>query len=141
MASTSTTRPSVPNFPTLRILPAVGIVVTSILVNGVEDQSSNTPREAAPAWRAQPPSRRSRAQEAAMRTTMVCGLMLSAAAFVYGQSVPQQLTPAQQQIAWAEAEIHADARRAQPYNDLAVAYVRRNRETGDQGYLDLPERA
>lgn len=56
--------------------------------------------------------------------------------FAQGQAISHGLTPAQQQIAWAQSAIKADSERTQPYNDLAVAYVRRARETGDSSYLN-----
>src|SRR4029077_2792709 len=42
--------------------------------------------------------------------------------------------PAQQKISWAEAAIKAHPDHSQPYNDLAVAYVQRVRETSDSSY-------
>jgi tetratricopeptide (TPR) repeat protein len=67
--------------------------------------------------------------------------VLLLAALARGQAFSHGLTPAQQQIAWAESAISADAGRAQPYNDLAVACVRRARETGDSSYLDQADTA
>jgi tetratricopeptide (TPR) repeat protein len=51
------------------------------------------------------------------------------------------LTPAEHKISWAQAEIKADRDRAQPYNDLAVAFVYRARETADASYYDQAEAA
>jgi tetratricopeptide (TPR) repeat protein len=61
------------------------------------------------------------------------------ALFAHGQSLSRGLTPAEQQIAWSRAAIQAHPDKAQPYNDLAVAYVRRARETGDSDYLNQAE--
>jgi hypothetical protein len=36
-------------------------------------------------------------------------------------------SPAEQAIAWAQAGIKQDASRVQPYNDLALGYIRRAR--------------
>jgi tetratricopeptide (TPR) repeat protein len=63
------------------------------------------------------------------------------ALFAHGQSFSHGLTPAQRQIAWAQSAIQADSERAQPYNDLAVAYVRRARESGNNDYLNQAETA
>jgi len=48
-------------------------------------------------------------------------------------------TPAQQKITWAQAAIAAHPDHSQPYNDLAVAYVHRARETADTSYYGQAE--
>ena len=58
---------------------------------------------------------------------------------VHAQTQAGTLTPAQQKIAWAQAGIKEDPGHTQPYNDLAVAYVRRVRETGDVSYYEQAE--
>jgi tetratricopeptide (TPR) repeat protein len=60
---------------------------------------------------------------------------------INAQTQPVPLTPAQQKIAWAQAAIKESPGHTQPYNDLAVAYVRRVRETGDVSYYDQAELA
>jgi tetratricopeptide (TPR) repeat protein len=60
---------------------------------------------------------------------------------VYGQSSPAIMTPAQQKISWAQAAIQENPERSQPYNDLAMAYVRRARETADTNCYDQAEKA
>jgi tetratricopeptide (TPR) repeat protein len=76
-----------------------------------------------------------------MKKIMLSAVGLLLSVVVHGQTIPTELTPAQQQIAWAQSEIRANNGKAQPYNDLAVAYVRRARETGDSSYLDLAQTA
>jgi tetratricopeptide (TPR) repeat protein len=66
---------------------------------------------------------------------------LFAASLVCGQALPNTLTPARQKIAWAEAGIKAHPDHSQPYNDLAVAYAQRARETGDSSYYAQAESA
>jgi len=63
------------------------------------------------------------------------------ALFAHGQSLSHGLTPAEQQIVWSKSAIQAHPDKAQPYNDLAVAYIRRARETGDSKYLNQAEAA
>jgi len=48
----------------------------------------------------------------------------------------QQDTPAQHRIAEARQQIAADPKKAQAYTDLAIAYMRRARETADPQYLN-----
>jgi tetratricopeptide (TPR) repeat protein len=60
---------------------------------------------------------------------------------VYGQSSPAAMTPAQQKISWAQAAIQENPDRSQPYNDLAMAYVRRVRETADTSWYDQADKA
>jgi tetratricopeptide (TPR) repeat protein len=50
-------------------------------------------------------------------------------------------SPAEQAIAWAQAGIKQDASRVQPYNDLALGYIRRARETSDARYYEQAEAA
>jgi tetratricopeptide (TPR) repeat protein len=66
---------------------------------------------------------------------------LFTASVTCGQTLPGTRTPAEQKIAWAEASIKAHADHSQPYNDLAVAYIARARETADPGYYDRAEDA
>ncbi len=54
----------------------------------------------------------------------------------HAQTPLGSLTPAQQAINWAQTAIHEHSDRNQPYNDLAVAYIRRTRETSDSSYLE-----
>jgi tetratricopeptide (TPR) repeat protein len=64
-----------------------------------------------------------------------------AASVVCGQTSPNAVTPAQHKIAWAESGIKAHGDHSQPYNDLAVAYVQRVRETADPSYYTQAETA
>ena len=68
-------------------------------------------------------------------------LSLFLAPIVYAQLPLNTATPAEQKIAWAQAAIKARPDHSQPYNDLAVAYVRRARETADGSYYDRAEAA
>jgi tetratricopeptide (TPR) repeat protein len=60
---------------------------------------------------------------------------------LYAQTAPNASTPAQHKIAWAEAGVKAHPDHNQPYNDLAVAYVQRVRETADLSYYTQAEKA
>ncbi len=51
------------------------------------------------------------------------------------EAAAQQETPAQQKISAAQAEIKTDSKRVQAYNELALAYLQRTRETADPRYL------
>jgi len=51
------------------------------------------------------------------------------------------LSPAQQKIAWAQAEIGKNPKRYQPHNQLAIALARRARETSDVSYYAQAEAA
>jgi tetratricopeptide (TPR) repeat protein len=51
------------------------------------------------------------------------------------------LSPAQQKIAWAQAEISKNPKRYQPFNQLAIALARRARETSDVNYYAQAEAA
>jgi tetratricopeptide (TPR) repeat protein len=52
-----------------------------------------------------------------------------------GQAALPEETPAQQRIAAAKQQIASDPNRAQAYNELALASLRRTRETADPKYL------
>jgi tetratricopeptide (TPR) repeat protein len=52
-----------------------------------------------------------------------------------GQVAVQQDTPAQQRIAGAQLQIRMDPKKVQAYNELALAFLRRTRETADPRYL------
>jgi tetratricopeptide (TPR) repeat protein len=54
---------------------------------------------------------------------------------VTSEAAIQQDTPAQQRIAAAQSQIEADPKKVQAYNELALALLRRNRETLDPRYL------
>ena len=60
---------------------------------------------------------------------------------LYGQAPSSAPTPAQQKIAGALAAIKDNPDRGQPYNELALGYIRRFRETADSRYYDLAETA
>ncbi|MBV8438429.1 MAG: tetratricopeptide repeat protein [Silvibacterium sp.] len=76
-----------------------------------------------------------------MKKILFTASALLLALFAHGQSLSRGLTPAEQQIAWSRSAIQAHPDKAQPYNDLAVAYIRRARETGDSDYLNQAEAA
>lgn len=69
-----------------------------------------------------------------MKTFGLAVLSLFVIPMARAQVLPNTATPAQQKIAWAEAAIKTHPDRSQPYNDLAVAYVQRVRETADPSY-------
>jgi len=48
----------------------------------------------------------------------------------------QEDTPAQQRIASAEQQLKSDPKKVQAYNELAIAYLQRARETADAVYLN-----
>jgi tetratricopeptide (TPR) repeat protein len=52
------------------------------------------------------------------------------------QSIARESSPAQQRIAAAKLQIEADPKKIQAYNELALAYIRRARETADLKYLN-----
>ena len=52
------------------------------------------------------------------------------------QAAGQNATPAQQRIAAAERQLQANPKKVQAYNDLAVAFLARARETADPVYLN-----
>jgi tetratricopeptide (TPR) repeat protein len=74
-----------------------------------------------------------------MKTFGLAVLSLMVAPVVGAQAPRNPATPAQQKISWAEAATKAHPDHSQPYNDLAVAYVQRVRETADPGYYDQAE--
>jgi tetratricopeptide (TPR) repeat protein len=76
-----------------------------------------------------------------MKTFGLAVLALFVIPMAGAQVLPNPATPAQQKIAWAEAAIKTHPDRAQPYNDLAVAYVQRVRETADPSYYVQAEKA
>jgi tetratricopeptide (TPR) repeat protein len=59
----------------------------------------------------------------------------------HSQSPVSPSTPAQQAITWAEGAIKENPDRSQSYNDLALAYVRRVRETSDTSYYEQAQTA
>jgi tetratricopeptide (TPR) repeat protein len=63
------------------------------------------------------------------------------AALAHAQGPLSVSTPAQQAIAWADAAIKENPDRGQAYNDLALAYVRRVRETSDANCYDQAQAA
>jgi tetratricopeptide (TPR) repeat protein len=69
-----------------------------------------------------------------MKTFGLAVVSLFLTPIVCAQTPRNIVTPAQQKISWAEAAIKAHPDHSQPYNDLAVAYVQRVRETADPGY-------
>jgi tetratricopeptide (TPR) repeat protein len=77
--------------------------------------------------------------EKKMKTLGWSVLPLLVAPIVCAQAPRNTATPAQQKISWAEDSIKARPDHSQPYNDLAVAYVQRVRETADTGYYDQAE--
>ena len=76
-----------------------------------------------------------------MKTLGIAALSLILAPMVQGQAPNKSATPAEQKISWAQAGIQAHPDRSQPYNDLAVGYISRVRETADTGYYELAEAA
>jgi tetratricopeptide (TPR) repeat protein len=55
-------------------------------------------------------------------------------------SIPEA-TPAEQRIGEARHELKSDPRKLEAYNELAIAYIRRARETADSRYLNDAEAA
>jgi tetratricopeptide (TPR) repeat protein len=53
----------------------------------------------------------------------------------FSQAAVPQDTPAQQRIAGAQLQIRTDPKKVQAYNELALAFLRRTRETADPKYL------
>ena len=64
-----------------------------------------------------------------MKAFHLAVLSVFVASIVCAQASRDAATPAQQKISWAEAAIKAHPDKSQPYNDLALAYVQRVRET------------
>lgn len=56
------------------------------------------------------------------------------ACFICASARAQQTTPAEQRIAAARQQITADPKRAEAYNNLALAFLERARETGSADY-------
>src|ERR1700722_93042 len=59
----------------------------------------------------------------------------------FGQAAVQQDSPAQQRVAGAQLQIRTDPKKMQAYNELALAFLRRTRETADPRYLKDAEAA
>lgn len=76
-----------------------------------------------------------------MKNFGIAILSLLLAPAIYAQAPLKTATPAEQKIAWAEAAIKAHPDRSQPYNDLAVGYLGRVRETADNSYYAQAEKA
>jgi predicted Zn-dependent protease len=77
-----------------------------------------------------------------MRQLLVFLLVVFAFDQARGQLIQTDTrTPAEQKLAWAQAEVKAHPDQPQPYNDLAAAYIARARETGDPGCYDQAEAA
>jgi tetratricopeptide (TPR) repeat protein len=76
-----------------------------------------------------------------MKTFGFAVLWLFVASIACAQAPRNTVTPAEQKISWAEASIKAHPDRSQPYNDLAVAYAQRVRETADPAYYVQAETA
>jgi predicted Zn-dependent protease len=53
----------------------------------------------------------------------------------FSQAAVPQDTPAHQRIAGAQLQIRTDPKKVQAYNELALAFLRRTRETADPKYL------
>src|SRR5580704_17858705 len=53
----------------------------------------------------------------------------------------EEESPAQQRIAAATQQLKADAKKVQAYNELAIAFLRRARETADASYLNQADDA
>jgi predicted Zn-dependent protease len=85
--------------------------------------------------------RSKRKGEKKMKNLGLAVLSLILAPAIYAQAPLKSTTPAEQKIAWAEAAIKAHPDRSQPYNELAVGYVNRVRETADPSYYDQAETA
>jgi tetratricopeptide (TPR) repeat protein len=73
-----------------------------------------------------------------IRLIIVVALLAPAA---LAQAPPSKPSPAEQAIDWARAGIKQDSSRVQPYNDLALGYIRRARETSDARYYEQAEAA
>ena len=58
-----------------------------------------------------------------------------------GEAAAPEKTPAQQSISAAQLQINADPKKVSAYNQLALAYLRRSRETVDLKYLTDAEAA
>src|SRR6516225_8535856 len=69
-----------------------------------------------------------------MKAFHLAVLSLFVASIVCAEAPRIAATPAQQKISWAEAAIKAHPDKSEPYNELAVAYVQRVRETADTSF-------
>jgi tetratricopeptide (TPR) repeat protein len=58
-----------------------------------------------------------------------------------GEVAVSEVTPAQQRIAAAKQQIATDPQKVQAHNELAIAFLRRARETADSAYLKEAEAA
>jgi tetratricopeptide (TPR) repeat protein len=76
------------------------------------------------------------AQQAAQPATDQRGLSDQGTGKGTGEASGQSQTPAQQKIAAAKQQIETDPKKLQAYNALALAYIRRARETADPNYLN-----
>ena len=76
-----------------------------------------------------------------MKSVSLAILAMFLAPTLYAQAPSNAATPAQQKIAWALAVIKENPNRSQAYNDLALGYIRRVRETADTRYYDQAETA
>jgi tetratricopeptide (TPR) repeat protein len=74
-----------------------------------------------------------------MKNVGLAILAIFLAPALYGQAPSSAPTPAQQKIAGALAAIKENPDRGQPYNELALGYLRRVRETADTRYYDQAE--
>jgi len=86
--------------------------------------------------------------QASFLGTLFLGAALGSASGFGGSTAPVSPsaaatvpTPGEQGIAGAQRQIAADPKRAQAYNDLALAYIRRARETADPVYYRNAETA
>ena len=71
---------------------------------------------------------------------LVC-VLSAAAASASSEKIDTKLAPAEQKIAWEENTIQKDPDKFQAYNQLAVALVRRVRETSNAAYYGQAEEA
>ena len=90
--------------------------------------------------------------KATQATIFILGVLLSGVGHAQ-QTVPaeaahavlsvnhQDDSPAQQRIAAAEQQLKADPKKVQAYNELAIAYLQRARETADAAYLNEADSA
>ncbi len=74
-----------------------------------------------------------------VRPLIIITLLWALTAFAQGPVAP--LTPIQQRMAAAEAAIRKSPKNAEAYNDLALAFVQRARETSDPKYYRPAEEA
>jgi tetratricopeptide (TPR) repeat protein len=72
---------------------------------------------------------------------VIVGLGLVGSALAQQTALPQDASPAQERIAAAKRQIEANPKKVQAFNDLAIAYQRRARETSDPRFLGDAEQA